>query len=304
MSIYWASTAAGSTALLVAVPFVVHSAGDNWRYNYWFWSAFSGLSLVVGFFFLPETLFHRAPALINGKLAVVDAYGTVTYYDPPAGAVAHLTADEEVAQSTTPKKQQSYLSQLSLVHIQPHMLKTLTTSYWHMFLCLLTPSIFWTLLLNAVLFGGLVSQSITYAGILAAPPYNFAEYAIGTVQIGSTIGALVALGLTGLSSDYISGILTRKNGGVREAEHLLPNFLIPAALAFAGMITYGIVGGNPESHSWIGIHISFALYYCGFVALSAVTGVWIGEAVPLMAGPALVLVCGGRNALSFAIRYA
>jgi hypothetical protein len=72
------------------------------------------------------------------------------------------------------------------------------------------------------------------------------------------------------------------------------------------MVVYGCVAGNPESHTghgWIGIHVSFGLYYCAFVAISAISSMWIGEATPHWSGAALVLVCGGRNVLSFAIRY-
>ena len=52
----------------------------------------------------------------------------------------------------------------------------------------------------------------------------------------------------------------------------------------------------------VGVHAAFALYYCAFVALSAITSVWVAEISPRRAGPAIVLVCGGRNAISFGIR--
>ena len=89
---------------------------------------------------------------------------------------------------------------------------------------------------------------------------------------------------------------------MREPEHILPNFILPTLLGFAGMVIYGVIGGNPQKYAWIGVHISFGLYYCAFVAISAITGVWIGEASPHWSGAALVLVCGGRNALGFSIR--
>ena len=78
IAFYWASTAGGATGLLVAVPFIVQSTGANWRTNYWFWSGFSALSLLMAIFLLPETLFARAPALIDGQQIVVDDYGNVT----------------------------------------------------------------------------------------------------------------------------------------------------------------------------------------------------------------------------------
>ena len=249
---------------------------------------------------LPETLFARAPALIDGQVIVVDDYGNVTV----------LAAEDVVLppQGQTPIDNSTgaanvYLSLLRPFKYQEHGLKRFCATYAEMALSLLNPSVFWVLVLNSILFSGLVAQSLTYSTQLALPPWNFSSAAVGTAQAGSFFGALIALGLSGATVDRVSGFLTKKNGGVREPEHILPNFILPALLAFAGMVIYGVVGGNPEKYPWIGVHISFGLYYCGFVAISAISGVWIGEASPHWSGAALVLVCGGRNALGFSIRW-
>jgi hypothetical protein len=287
----------------VVVPFVVQAAGSNWRINYWFWSGFSALSLILAIFCLPETFFPRAPYLIDGQLVITDQYGNVTVIaaeDAPEFTQDQLSPEEEPAQS------ESYLQALRPMKLQQQGFKRFLTTYAEMALSLLNPSIVWVLILNALLFGGLVAQSLTYTTQLVLPPWNFSSATVGTAQAGSFFGALVALGLSGITVDRISGFITKRNGGVREAEHILPNFILPSCLAFAGLVLYGIVAGNPEKYpgaGWIGIHISFGLYYCAFIAISAITGVWIGEATPHWSGAALVLVCGGRNALSFAIRY-
>ena len=254
---------------------------------------------------LPETLFARAPALIDGQLVITDHFGNVTVV---AGedAPGLTTQDQQSTPGTPIGHSNSYVRQLSPMKPQKHGFKRFYTTYAEMALSLLNPSILYVLILNSILFGGLVSQSLTYSTQLELPPWNFSSAAVGTAQAGSFIGALVALGLSGTTVDRISGFLTRRNDGVREPEHILPNFIVPTCLAFAGMVVYGVVAGNPEKHpgaGWIGVHISFGLYYCGFVALSAITGVWIGEATPHWSGAALVLVCGGRNAIGFAIRY-
>jgi hypothetical protein len=286
------------------VPFVVQGTGSNWRTNYWFWSGFSALSLVLAIFCLPETLFARVPTLNDGQLIFTDLYGNVSVVateDAPG-----IMQSQQLSSEDKRTHSKSYLRMLRPLKYQQRGLKKFLTAYAEMALSLLNPSILWVLILNSLLFGGLVSQSLTYSAQLELPPWNFSSAAVGTAQAGSFVGALVALGLSGTTVDRISGFITRRNGGVREAEHLLPNFILPSCLAFAGMVLYGIVAGNPEKHQgagWIGIHISFGLYYCGFIALSAITGVWIGEATPHWSGAALVLVCGGRNALSFAIRY-
>lgn len=261
MSIYWAGTAAGSTALLVVVPFVVQAAGSNWRINYWFWSGFSALSLILAIFCLPETFFPRAPHRIDGQLVITDQYGNVTVIaaeDAPEFTQGQLSPEEEPTQS------ESYLRALRPIKLQQQGFKRFLTTYAEMSLSLLNPSIVWVLILNALLFGGLVAQSLTYTTQLVLPPWNFSSAAVGTAQAGSFFGVLVALGLSGITVDRISGFITKRNGGVREAEHILPNFILPSCLAFAGLVLYGTVAGNPEKYpgaGWIGIHISFGLYY-------------------------------------------
>ncbi len=288
----------------MAVPFVVQGTGSNWRTNYWFWSGFSALSLIFAIFCLPETFFPRAPFLIDGQLVITDQYGNVSVI--AAEDAPDSMQDQQLSSDDEPIHSESYLRALRPLHFQQQGLKKLLATYAEMALSLLNPSIVWVLILNSILFGGLVSQSLTYATQLESPPWNFSSAAVGTAQAGSFIGALIALGICGTTVDRFSGFITRRNGGVREAEHVLPNFILPSCLAFAGMILYGIVAGNPEKHSgagWIGIHFSFGLYYCAFISISAITGVWIGEATPHWSGAALMLVCGGRNALGFAIRY-
>jgi hypothetical protein len=287
----------------VVVPFVVQGTGSNWRTNYWFWSGFSALSLILAIFCLPETFFPRAPHLIDGQLVITDQYGNVSVI---AAEDAPEFTQDRLSPEDAPPQSESYLRALRPIKFQQQGFKRFLTTYAEMALSLLNPSIVWVLILNTLLFGGLVAQSLTYTTQLVLPPWNFSSAAVGTAQAGSFFGALVALGLSGITVDRISGFITKRNGGVREAEHVLPNFILPSCLAFAGLVLYGVVAGNPEKYpgaGWIGIHISFGLYYCAFIALSAITGVWIGEATPHWSGAALVLVCGGRNALSFAIRY-
>lgn len=301
MSFYWAVTAAGSNILLVAVPFVVQGTTKNWRTNYWFWAGFSTFSLILSIFCLPETLFPRAPALIDGKIIITDQYGNVTVV---AAEEASGLSPNQLAPRDQITASNSYIRALAPVKFQPQGPKKFLVTYIEMGLALLNPSIFWVLLLNSLLFGGLVSLSLTYSTQLESPPWSFSPSAVGTAQAGSFIGAIIALGLSGATVDRVSGFLTKHNDGVREPEHLIPNFVLPSCLAFAGLVLYGFVGGNPQKYpgsGWIGVHISFAMYNCGFVSLSAITGAWVAEATPHWSGAAMVLVCGGRNVLSFAI---
>jgi hypothetical protein len=272
---YWTLTAVGSSLLLSVLPFMVDSANGNWRVAYWFWAAIMALSLVLVVFFFPETLFYRHVEAFGDVFHATDAYGS---QPPPSKA--------------------SYARQLVPFKLQPKPAFRFFSAYKDIFLCLLVPGTFWALAFNSIVFGGIVVLSLTYTERLEMQPWHFSSSTVGTVQLGSAVGALCAL-LFGTTAEPISRYLTRRNGGVREPEHILPNFLLPTAFAFAGLLLYGIVGNQPGEYSWVGIHVAFALFYCGFCGISALTGVWLGELLPHMSGPAIVLVCGGRNAVSF-----
>lgn len=301
MGLYWSATSLVTCLMLVCVPFLVHNNGENWRLNYWFWLGWAVLALILAIFGLRETLFYRETAVINGQLVICDAYGQVRFEHAAEGQAEEVQPQPAQVEY----KEESFgKSLLQVGYRSPNShFKTFLNAYVDLFICLTNPAIFWTLLLNSILFAGLVILSLTYEQALESPPWLFSAEAVGTAQIGSAIGSAAAFLLTGTVVERTAEALARRNGGVREPEHLLPSFAIPVILAFLGLVVYGVVGAHPFTMSWVGVHAGFALYYCGFIAISALSSMWIAELTPKRAGPAIVLICGGRNAASFGIRY-
>ncbi|KAF9781054.1 hypothetical protein IL306_014291 [Fusarium sp. DS 682] len=294
---YWAITAIGSSILLVPVTFIFRDADNNWRIKYWFWLAFAMSSLIVDVLCVPETLFSRCAAELDGRFQATDAYGTHRVF-VTAEAAQNASFNIDSAQSDEMPKDVSYMRQLALFNVQPSPFARIIGAYKDIFLSILVPSTLWALLYNSFVFGGLVVLSLTYPQRLEMPPWHFSPSEVGTIQVAVAIGA--ALGLAyGHVVEPISRYLTRRNHGIREPEHVLPNFILPTIICFIGMIIYGVVGASPQNYSWVGLYAGFALFYFGFCAISAVTGVWLGELLSHMLGPAIVLTCGGRNALSF-----
>ncbi|KAH8683789.1 major facilitator superfamily domain-containing protein [Ilyonectria robusta] len=298
--VYWTSTAVGSSLLLVAVPFIVDHADGDWRVSYWFWTAFVALSLILVTFCLPETLFHRRATSFRGQIHATDTYGTHrVFYTAEDATAAGFVIDDGSNGDPQVTAEKSYRRQFAPIHLQrPGPFGRFVRAYREIFLCLIIPGTLWVLALNSILFGGIVVLSLTYSQQLEMAPWHFSPSSVGTVQVGSAIGSLAAL-LIGSFAEPISGYFTRRNKGIREPEHILPNFILPSILVFAGLTLYGVVGAHPEKYSWVGIHAAFALFYCGFCAISAMTGMWLGELLPTMSGPAIVLACGGRNAVAF-----
>ncbi|RBR17571.1 hypothetical protein FVER53590_25065 [Fusarium verticillioides] len=235
LTAYWALTAIGSSMLLVPVPFIVENAGE-----------------------------------LSGRIHATDAYGAHrTFASPQAARDAGF--DIEDAQSGNPTEL-SYKRQFALFTVQPSPVARFLGAYKDIFLCILVPGTLWVLLFNSMVFGGLVVLSLTYAQRLEMPHWNFSPETVGTVQIGVAIGALFGLGY-GELAEPISRYLTKRNGGVREPEHVLPNFILSAILCFLGTIIYGVVAADLTRYSYVSMHAAFALFYFGFCAISAVTGV-------------------------------
>ncbi|KAI8648316.1 hypothetical protein NCS56_01515900 [Fusarium sp. Ph1] len=295
---YWTLTAVGSSLLLVPVTFIVEHANGDWRVSYWYWLAFTSFSLVVVVFCVPETLFVRHAAEVSGRIHATDAYGTHrTFATAEAARSAGFEIESEHSEHGGPKTA-SYMRQFGPIQVQPSPAARFLGAYRDIFICIFVPGTFWALLFNSMVFGGVVVLSLTYSARLEMPPWNFSQSAVGTAQAGAALGALFGLAF-GEMAEPISRYLTRRNHGIRKPEHVLPNFILPLLLYFLGIIIYGVVAADPQKYSWVGIHASFALVYFGFIAISALTSVWLGELLPHMSGPAIVLTCGGRNAISF-----
>ncbi|KAM0275979.1 hypothetical protein ACHAQH_007197 [Verticillium albo-atrum] len=260
--------------------------------------SFAALSLLLVIFYVPETLFPRSTAQLGGIVYVTDAYGTYHTFASPEEALA---AGFDVAQGetyTNATNEVSYRRQFAPISVQKSPLFKFLNAYKETFTCLLIPGVFWALLFTSFVFGGIVALNLTYAARLELEPWHFSPSTVGTVQAGAAIGAALGLAV-GEMAEPISRFFTRRNGGNREPEHVLPNFIVPSTMTFLGLALYGVMAGHPHQYSWVGVHVAFGLFYFGFCGISALSGVWLGELLPQMSGPAIVLVCGERNAVSF-----
>jgi hypothetical protein len=164
------------------------------------------------------------------------------------------------------------------------------------------PLIFWVALLNAVVFGGMLSIGETYTPVLSAAPYFFDVPKIALASIASGIGSLIAWPAAGIMIAWVSRRLAMSNAGVRDAEHYLPAFILPIIAGTASVIIYGLAAQN----KW---HFMFIYFACGlntftFASLATANTLWVTEAFPRWAAPALVVVGGVSYMASFGMSFA
>lgn len=105
--------------------------------------------------------------------------------------------------------------------------------------------------------------------------------------------------LNGPVADRASNTISRRNGGVREPEHHLPNLALPFAAGIAGAFLYGAAAQN-NLHWTVLLAGSFLLVFALLAAQTAVN-VYVVESYPALAGPALVNVSSPRLIVAFVV---
>lgn len=86
----------------------------------------------------------------------------------------------------------------------------------------------------------------------------------------------------GILPDKLSLMITRLNGGKREAEHLLPNFAIPFLAGIIGCFIFGTAA--QENLHWSILLLGSFLILFGNLTLLTISNVFIVESYPQWAG--------------------
>jgi hypothetical protein len=164
-------------------------------------------------------------------------------------------------------------------------------------ICTLNPLILWVLVLNALIFGGMIVTCASYVQLLSTPPYNFSFQAIGLAKFATGIGAILAFPASGLLTSQVIRILAARNKGVREPEHYLPSFILPVIVSTTSLALYGIASEQHWDWRWILLFVG-ADYFSAICIFTSNT-LWVTEAFPRWKGAALVIVGAGGYGLSF-----
>lgn len=250
----------GSTGPLYA-GFMLNG-GYSWRLFFWVEFAFAVALLVLVFFVVEETCYHRG----GGG----DAPGTPSTTDggekPTATAVAdaleHGAAVVSGEEDSNIPPRKTFIQTLKFWGVWEH-----DSDFFVMiarsFTYFLVPHVFWvittygTFSINHPLFSGQVTHSRRqhnagiYIGVgaltfnyifplkVVAPPYNWSQTDAGLLAIATIVGYVLAFPFTS-SSDRLAARLTKRNGGIREAEMRLGVMLPAMVIAPTGLVLFGM----------------------------------------------------------------
>ncbi|KAL9076457.1 MAG: hypothetical protein Q9157_003641 [Trypethelium eluteriae] len=282
---------------LVTVPFLTNN-GLNWRGFYRFWAFPAAVSCLLAFFLFPETFYKRPAVAFDGRLIVQSAEEDVIIYDDPKEDVLDklLPVDPERSWG------RRFLELFTLPRAAAGRWRATGRCYIQVLFCFANPLIFWVALLNAMSFAGMIFIGETYNEVLSKPPYQLPSHLIMFVNVCSGTGSLLSGLAQGPLMTRLMKSLTMRNKGVREAEHYLIMFILPVLTGAASTWIYGMATQLRWSAAFV--YLAYGLNGFNFAGLAIANTLWVTEAFPPWAAPALVVVGGGSYVLSFSLSFA
>ncbi|KAF4449352.1 hypothetical protein F53441_7330 [Fusarium austroafricanum] len=166
-----------------------------------------------------------------------------------------------------------------------------------------SPAILFTVLASSITLACVVDVSLTYDAVLQK--YGWKPKDIGLINIGGIIGGLLGAAYCTLLGEPFVLWMAKRNHGIHKPEHRLIVLIPVAILGFAMLLLYGFMataafeGGG----SYWGILVSWVLFQVTFTSVLIVTTTFAAEASPKHPGPALVMVIGTKNIVSFGVAY-
>lgn len=275
------------------VPQITNTS-TSWRSFYLLWIFPSAISVTLAFFLFPETYFIRPAVAFDGRILAQSATEKVQIYqdweEVPGGKSL-----PDIPYSSP------WVRDLQFWGTTRGGWKAMWACYPQILGCFVNPLIFWVALLNAIVFGSMLSIGETYNFALTGPPYFLDIRYTALVNAAGAIGSLIAWPVSGKMIAWVSRRLAMSNAGVRDAEHYLPAFILPIIAGTTSVIIYGLA----VQHKWhfMFIYVSYGLNTFTFSSLATANTLWVTEAFPRWAAPALVVLSGVSYMASFGISF-
>lgn len=294
IAMYWGI--AGCYPLIVLALLV--PALENWRTFYAVWTIPCLLSVALAFFFYRETYFIRPPVAFDGRILLQSSSERVKVYDTWEDA----PEDKELPEEPESRGFRRWLRDFATIRRTKGGWKAMGACYPQILFCFFNPLLFWVVLLNAIAFGGMLVIGETFSTILSFPPYSLPVRMSGLINLAAAGGSLLSWPLSTFTTNWVSRRLTIACGGVRHAEHYLPAFVLPILTGAASNLLYGLTLHNKWPVVWV--FVAYGLNAISYASLSTANTLWVTEAFPRWAAPAMVLVGGGSYIESFGMSFA
>ncbi|OTA98010.1 hypothetical protein M426DRAFT_326317 [Hypoxylon sp. CI-4A] len=261
------------------------AGGYGWRLFFYVEFAFAMALFVLAFFFVEETLYDR------------EAFRSAS--------ISRDDSEKEGTQEVEAGVQQSVL----IVPSRKSFLQTLRlwgrvdrdvpffTTMLRSFTYFLVPQSFWVISTFGINIGlSALAFSYTFPVLIVSPPYNWTVTNSGLFAIAAVVGYGLAIPFTS-SSDRLAAFLTKRNGGIREAEMRL-GVMLPAMLVGpAGIVLYAMTAEH--GLHWICFFIGGAMNYWGAYFFFSFTLAYAVDSYHANTSEMLIAMNIGKQAISF-----
>ncbi|KLU87937.1 hypothetical protein MAPG_06927 [Magnaporthiopsis poae ATCC 64411] len=228
----------GSTGPLYA-GFMLNG-GYSWRLFFWVEFAFALALLVMVFFVVEETCYHRGDAAGSSDASRRGVIGTPSSDgEKPTAAVADALENgaDSGEENVPPRK--TFIQTLKFWGVWEH-----DSDFFVMiarsFTYFLVPHVFWVITTYGIFIGvGALTFNYIFPLKVVAPPYNWSQTEAGLLAIATIVGYVLAFPFTS-SSDRLAARLTKRNGGIREAEMRLGVMLPAMVISPTGLVLFGM----------------------------------------------------------------
>ncbi|KAL7776168.1 hypothetical protein CFE70_006581 [Pyrenophora teres f. teres 0-1] len=293
----WCVAGGFGTSGVALVPVITNHSG-HWREFYHVWLIPLCISFLVSFFLYPETYFKRPTVAFDGLILMQSATEKLTVYqDTEEDSSLYRDLPEPPPRTGFA----GFRDRIGIARSPFACWRAMGRCYIQMAYCAMSPLIFWVFVASGFNSASMMFIGATYPRVLLAEPYSISPELIGTVNVASGFGALLALPVCTFVTGRGITRLSKRNHGVQEAEHYLIAYILPVLFGGLSSLLYGLVVGLHWSP--VGIYFAYGMNGFAFVTLMTANTLWVTEAFPRWAAPALAVVGGGLFTESFALSF-
>ncbi|KAI7542612.1 MFS general substrate transporter [Hortaea werneckii] len=292
---YWGTQNLINAIFTITVSFLV--ADTNWQRFYWLLRILAVVGTLMVFFIVPETRYNRSPQAIDGQIYHTDEFGVTQAFSVADAERLGIPTDASPDQADVPKL--SYWQTLQVFYRPaPGALQVGLGTFGKMVSAMSSPAVVWAVLATSISLGVGISMTLTYGTILTGD-FGWSEASVGLVNCGIFPASLFLMLFAGYLGDKLNLFLAKRHGGTHKPEDSLASFVFPTLVSAIGIIIYALTAQHPETHSYWGIVMGWTLYEFGFIVALITATHFAAEAYPQNPGPALVVVVGLKNVISF-----
>ncbi|KAH7347957.1 major facilitator superfamily domain-containing protein [Pyrenochaeta sp. MPI-SDFR-AT-0127] len=201
----------------------------GWHYLFHILNVFIGFQLLLLFFFVPETCYRRNPEPTTVLQAVAE-----DEKDQTAMTEVYNVNDNQ-APSQIPKK--TFWQSLA-IFTGSYTDESLIRLFLAPLISCLNLAALWTVVITGAVVSFYVGVAYVTAQLFAPPPYNLSPAGVGYMSIGPFVGGVLGCLIAGALMDPLTIWLSKRNGGVYEAEFRLPLVAV-GVLCGAGLMAFG-----------------------------------------------------------------